>query len=85
MMHRQTHHGVAKGGLGSEGDKAYGGGNDPRTYRMALPTRVGPRPCPVEGCSGWASTWTAMMVHFWNRQVRDTVVILEGGKISHPR
>ena len=85
MTHRQTQHGVAKGGLGSEGDEADGGGDDPRTYRMTFPMRVGPRPCPVEGCSGRASTRTTMRVHFWHRHVRDTVLILEEGNLPHPR
>ena len=71
--------------MGSEGDKSYGGGNEPRTYRMAFLTRSGPRPCPVEGCSGRASTQTAMRVHFWHRHVRDTVVILEEGNPSYTR
>ena len=75
VTHCQTQHGVAKGGLGSEGDES-DGGDKPRTYRLAFPARVGPRPCPVEGCSGRASTWTAMRVHFWHWPVRNTVVIL---------
>ena len=83
-VHRQTQHGVAKGGLVSEVGRA-DGGDDTRTYRMAFPARVRPRPCPVEGCSGRASTWTSMRVHFWHRHVRDTVVILEEGNLPHPR
>ena len=58
MTHRQTQHGVAKGRLGSEGDEADGGGKEPRTYRMAFPTRSEPRPCLVKGCSGRALTRT---------------------------
>ena len=67
---------MAKGGLGSEGYESDGGGDKPRTYRMEFPTREGPRPCPVEGCSGRESTQTEMRVHFWNRHIRDTVMIL---------
>ena len=52
---------------------------------MEFPTRAGPKPCPVEGCSGWALTRTAMRVHFWYRHVRDTVVILEQGNLTYPR
>ena len=87
VTYRQTHHGVDKGGLVSEGGKADGSdrGNGPRTYRMEFPVRAVPRPCPVEGCSGQASTWTTMSVHFWYRHVRDTVVILEEGNLPHPR
>ena len=85
VTHRQTQHGVAKGRLGSEGDEADGGGDDPRTYKMAFPVRVGPRPFPVKGCSGRASTWMMMRVQFWHRHVRDTVVILEEGNFPHPR
>ena len=39
-MHRKNQHGVEKGGLGSEGDKA-DGGDEPRTYSMAFPVRAG--------------------------------------------
>ena len=49
VMHLQNQHGVAKGGLGLEGDEADGGDNETSTYRMAFPTRAGTRPCPVEG------------------------------------
>ena len=84
VTHRQTQNRVAKGGLGSE-EGGSDGGDEPRTYRMAFPARAGPRPCPVEGCSGQASTRTAMRVHFWHRHVRDTAVILEEGNLPHPR
>ena len=86
VTHLQIQHGVVKGGLGSEGGKADGsdGCNKPRTYRMEFPAREGPRPCPFEGCSGRALTWTEIMVHFWNRHVRYTVVILEEGNLPHP-
>ena len=60
-------------------------GNNPSTYRMVFTAREGARPCPVEGCSGLASTQTAMRVHFCHRHVRDTVVILEEGNLSHPQ
>ena len=46
---------------------------------MAFLKRAGPSPCLVKGCSGQALTRTAMKVHFWNRHVRDTMVILEEG------
>ena len=84
VAHCQTQHGIAKGRLVKEGDKA-AGGDDLRTYRMAFPAKAGPRPCPAEGCSRRVSTRTEMMVHFWHRQVRDTVVILEEGNSPHPR
>ena len=84
VTHHQTQHEVAKGGLGSEGVRA-DRGNNPRTYSMAFPERAGPRPCPVKGCSGRASTQTAMRVNFWHRHVRDTVVVLEEGNLPHPR
>ena len=82
---RQTQHGGDTGMLGSEVDKVDRGGDKPRTHRMAFPTRAGPRPCPVEGCSGQVSTRTAMKLHFWNQNVIDTVVILEEGNLPHPR
>ena len=55
VAHLQTQHGVAKGRLGQEGNEAEGG-NKTRTYRMMFPDKDVPRPCPVEGCSGWSST-----------------------------
>ena len=76
MTHRQTQHRVDKGGLVSEVDKA-DKSYEPRTYRLAFPVREVPRPCPVKGCSGRASTLKVTRVHFWHWHVRDTVVILE--------
>ena len=73
-----------KGRLGLKEDEADGGSNDPRTYKMAFPMRAGPTPCPVEGCSGRALTRTATRVKFWNRHVRDTVVILEECNLLYP-
>ena len=84
MTHRKNQNGVDKGGLGSEGYTA-DGGDKPRTYSMGFPVREGPRPCPVEGCSGQALTRTAMRVNLWHRHVRDIVVILEEGNLPHPR
>ena len=80
----QNQHGVAKGGLGPEGDEA-AGGDDPRTYSMAFNAKAGTRPCQVKGCSSQASTRTATRVHFWHRHIRDIMVILEEGKPPHPR
>ena len=74
-VHRQTHHDMAKGGPGQEGN-IEGGGDDTRMYRMEFPEKAGPRPCPVEGCSVQASTWTEIQMHFWHRHIRDTAVIL---------
>ena len=84
MTHCQTEHSVAKGRLGLDGDKADGDGDKPRTYKMSFLTKAEPRPCPVKGCSGRASTRTEMRVQFWHRNVRDIVVILEEGNIPHP-
>ena len=44
---------------------------------MEFLTKVGPRTCPVEGCSGRVASWKVIQVHFWNWHVQDTVVILE--------
>ena len=87
MTHRQTQHGVAKDGLGSEGGEADrgGGGDGLITYILVFLARAVPRPCPVEGCSGFASTRKSMRVNFWHRHVRDTVVILEEGNLPHTR
>ena len=83
VTHRQTQNKVEKGELGSEGGGA-DGGDKLRTYRMAFPARAGPRPFPVEGCSCWASTRSAMRVHFCHWHARDTLVILEEGNLPHP-
>ena len=81
--HLQTQHGVAKGEPGQEGN-GEGGDNEPRAYRMAFLEKAGPRPYPVEGCSGWEATRTAMRLHFWHQHVQNTVVILEEGNLPHP-
>ena len=43
------------------------------------------RKFPVEGCRGQAAMWTGMRVYFLHRHVRDTVIILKEGNLSHPR
>ena len=83
-MHFQIQHAVAKV-VPVQEEEVGGRGNEPRAYRMEFPTRVGPRHCLVEGCSGRLSTRTAMRVHFWNRHFRYTVVILEKGNLPYPR
>ena len=59
-------------------------GEEPWTYRMTFPTVGGPRNCLGECCPGRTAMRTAMWLHFLHRHVRDTVVILEGGKPLHP-
>ena len=44
---------------------------------MNFPARDDRRQCPVEGCPGVSATQAAMRVHFVNRHVHDTMVILE--------
>ena len=51
---------------------------------MAFIAKSAPRPCPVKGCSGRVLMRVAMRVHFWNRHVQDTVVILEKFNLPHP-
>ena len=48
-------------------------------------TKVGPQSYPVEGCPGRAGKRTATRMHFFNWQIRDTVIILEEGNLPHPR
>ena len=48
VTHCQTQHGVAKGGLGPEGDKA-AGVDKTITYRMTFPAKAVPRPCQSKG------------------------------------
>ena len=61
-----------------------GEGEEKQTYRMEFP-KGGTMEFPAEGCPGRAGTRTAMHVHFWRRHVRDTIIILEEGNLSHPR
>ena len=85
-IHFQTQNGVERGGAGQRDHEGYGnGGDNTRTFRMTFQEKAGPRPCPVEGCSVWAATRTSMWVHLWYRYVRDTMVILKEGNITHPR
>ena len=84
MVHRQTQNGVEKGGSGQECDEE-GGGNKPRTFIMAFYAKSGMRTCPIEGCSGQAATRMVMQVHFWHRNIRDNIVILEEVKLPQPR
>ena len=81
--HIQTQHGKEAGGTWCWEATAPGG--ELHTYRMALPTALGPRNCPIEGCPGQAATRTVMQVHLFHRNIRDTVTILEEGTPPHPR
>ena len=80
----QNQHGIEKLVLIQEGYRVYGE-DKPKTYRMEFTENAGARHCPVEGCSGQFATWTSMRVHFWHRQVWDTVLILEEGNLPQPR
>ena len=81
--HRMMQHRKAKEDKWSWIDAATGGGGgEPKTYRIELPTKGGTRESPVEGCPGRSGMRTAMRVHFWRRHVRDVVIILEG-ETSH--
>ena len=57
----------------------------PQLYRMLFPTAVGLQDLPVEGYCGRVATNTAIIVYFLHRQVRDILVILDEGNLSHPR
>ena len=81
--HRMTQHGKAKEEQWSWNASATGG--EPITYRIDLPTKGGPRGCPVEGFPGRAGTRTAMRMHLCSRHARDIVIILEEGNLPHPR
>ena len=85
-VHRTMQNGKEKEDKWSWTDASKGGGGgEPNTYRIELPTKGGTRECPVEGCPGRSGTRTAMRVHFWRRHVRDIVIILEEGNLPHPR
>ena len=51
---------VGSGQVGNKEDGDY----KPRTYRMAFPSKAGPRPFPFEGYSGQATMRMEMRVHF---------------------
>ena len=51
---------------------------------MLFPEKGGRRRCPVERCPGVLATQAAMRVHFVNRHVHDTVVMLEEGNLPLP-
>ena len=74
VSHRVTQHGqVAEEQWIWE---ALATGGEPQKYRMAFPTKGEMQSCPVEGCPGRSGTRTAMRMHFFNRHVRDIVIIL---------
>ena len=81
--HMMTQHGHAAEAQWSW--KTSATGEEPRTYLMAFPAKVGPQSCPVEGCPVRAATRTVMWVHFLHQHVLDTVIILEEGNLSHQR
>ena len=77
-----TQHGRAVEGIRSW--TARNLGKEPRTYRISLPTVGGPRKCPVGCCPGRVAMRMDTWVQFLHRNVRDTVVILEEGKLPRP-
>ena len=52
---------------------------------MSFPAKGGWRRCPVERCPGVLATQTTMWVHFVQRHVHNTVVMLEEGNLPLPR
>ena len=82
-VHQQTHHRKAAGGRWHWGTTDPGG--EPQTYKMAFPTTVIPRNCPIEGFWRWTVAHTAMQVHFLHRHVKFTMIILREGNLPHPR
>ena len=58
---------------------------EPRLHKMSFPAKDGRRQCPVEGCTGVSATRASMRVHFVNRHVHNTVVILEEGNLPLSR
>ena len=49
-----------------------------------FPNRRGIKELSRQGVSGTAAMQTAMQVHFLHRNVRDIVIIIEYGNVSHP-
>ena len=79
----QTQHGKEAGGRRRW--EATPPSGDPRNYRIALVDAGGPRNCLVEGFPGRAATTTAIRVHLFFRFVRDYIIFLEEGNLSHIR
>ena len=83
-VYPQTQHRKETGGRHHQGTTAPRG--EPRTYKMTFPTAGGgPRNFPVERCRGRVETRTTMQVHFLNRHVRYTVIMLGEGNLPHPQ
>ena len=83
ISHRMTQHGQATEERWIWEASATEGNT--QTYRLAFPTKGGPRSCPVEGCPGRVRTRMAMRMRFCNLYVQDIVIILEEGNLPHPR
>ena len=63
-IHYQTQHIVTRGGAGqkdNEGDR----GDEPRTFKMTFPKKVGPIPCPVKECSVRADLPPPLVTMCW--------------------
>ena len=60
-------------------------GEEPRTYQMDFLTAGGPWRSTVEGCPERSATRMVILVNFMHLHVRDTVVILDKGNLTHPR
>ena len=79
--HQQTYNGV---GMGYKRETPPPAG-DPKTYRISFLSASRQRDCPVEGCKGRKTTRSGICVHFLHWHVIDTIVIMEGANLSHPR
>ena len=80
--HLMTRHGKAAGRRRQWTPQTEAGS---QVYRMSFPAKGGPRRCPVEGYPGKLATKTEMWVHFVQRHVLDTMVMLEEGNFPHPQ
>ena len=82
VVHRHTKHDVDAGGIQQWETPPYGYS---QTYRMSFPTTAGLREFPVKGSRGQAATRTVLGVYFFHIYGRDTVVISEEVKLTHPQ
>jgi hypothetical protein len=60
-------------------------GRQPALYRISFPKTVSSVVCPVEGCSGAATTRNNLRRHFAHRHYHDKLCILEEGQVPLPK
>jgi hypothetical protein len=68
-----------------EADRPDAPGRQPASYRVSFPGLLSSVDCPVEGCSGAATTRNNLRRHFAHRHFHDQLCILEEGPVPLPK